>query len=85
MTTELMFLTFGIEGIIGVDFDFEARRNIVIQYIIWNCSLCTWRYEYTTGMSMTLCSAGDVDSQLMSLAGKLEREIIDDHQNTKKK
>ena len=32
---------------------------------------------------MTLCSAGDVDSQLMSLAGKLEREIIDDHQNTK--
>ena len=34
-------------------------------------------------MSMTLCSAGDVDSQLMSLAGKLEREIIDDHQNTK--
>ena len=32
---------------------------------------------------MTLCIAGDVDSQLMSLAGKLEREIIDDHQNTK--
>ena len=32
---------------------------------------------------MTLCSAGDVDSQLMSLARKLEREIIDDHQNTK--
>ena len=28
-----MFLTFGIEDIIGVDFDFEARRNIVIQYV----------------------------------------------------
>ena len=26
-------MTFGIEDIIGVDFDFEARRNIVIQYI----------------------------------------------------
>ena len=38
-------------------------------------------------MSMTLCWTGDVDSQLMSLAGKLEREIIDDQwiddQNTK--
>ena len=33
LTTESMFLTFGIEDIIGVDFDFEARRNIVIQYI----------------------------------------------------
>ena len=38
-------------------------------------------------MSMTLCCAGDFDSQLMSLARKLEREIIDnqwiDDQNTK--
>ena len=34
-------------------------------------------------MSMTLCWTGDVDSQLMFLARKLEREIIDDHQNTK--
>ena len=33
MTTESMFLTFGTEGVFGVDFDFKARRNIVIQYI----------------------------------------------------
>ena len=33
LTTESMFLTFGIEDIVGVDFDFEARKNIVIQYV----------------------------------------------------